>query len=197
MLIVLSSPRPVIVLRFGSISHWKNLIKFLQIFLQQLMPLFRRTDILILQAQPVLLVFLGYFLRHLPFFHCCQFRQFIFFSACRKRIILHCPHIPFFRLAGRQFYFFRTFFRRHRTNLHIPSIYRSDSGKQSSGSDIFLRHSELVQTEIKFHIIILPPREVGTDRYFLDAAVRQELLFQLFRPVIQFVIIIPIHFHPE
>ena len=33
------------------------------------MPLFRRTDILILQAQPVLLVFLGYFLRHLPFFH--------------------------------------------------------------------------------------------------------------------------------
>lgn len=22
-----------------------------------------------------------------------------------KRIILHCPHIPFFRLAGRQFYF--------------------------------------------------------------------------------------------
>ena len=40
LFIILSSPRPVIIFRFGSISHRKNLIKLFQIFFQEFISLF-------------------------------------------------------------------------------------------------------------------------------------------------------------
>ena len=111
--------------------------------------------------------------------------------------MLHCPYIPLFRLPRRQLYLFRALFRHHRTDFHIPPIYRTDGGKQSPGSNPFLRHPPFVQIEIEFRVIILPPGEIGTDGHFPDTAVGQQLFFQLFRLCIQLVIIVPVHFHPK
>ena len=161
------------------------------------MSLFRRTDILILQAQTILLILLCHFLWHLSLLHFSQFCQFILFFAYTERIILHSPYIPLPRLPGREFDSFRAVFSDHRTNLLIPSIYRSDGCKEFSGSDPCSNHPSLIQIKIKFLIIILPPREIGADRHLPDTTMRQQYLFQFGSPAIKFIIIISVHFHPE
>ena len=59
--------------------------------------------------------------------------------------------------------------------------------------DALLRHVLLVQVEVEFLIVILPPGELRIDEHFLDTPVRQQLGLQLLRPLIEFVVVVAVH----
>ena len=63
LLVVLLAPRPALLLVFGHIAHGQYGIEFFQVLLQELASLLVRTDVLVLQAEAVLLVLLGHLLR--------------------------------------------------------------------------------------------------------------------------------------
>ena len=108
---------------------------------------------------------------------------------------MHGPDIIFLRLLGRKLYLFRTIFRHYRADLHILTIYRPDGGEQNIGIDILLRHTFTVQIKIELLIIVFPIREIRIDDDFLDPSVGQQLGFQLFSPLVQFIIIVSVHLH--
>ena len=57
----------------------------------------------------------------------------------------------------------------------------------------FLRHALLIQVEIEFLVIILPPREFRFDKYLFNASMRKQYFFQLIGPCVEFIIIITVH----
>lgn len=106
---------------------------------------------------------------------------------------LHCPDVIFGRLAGRELDFLRSLLGRYRANLQILAEDGAHRREKHLRVDALLRHALLVQVEVEFLIVILPPGELRIDEHFLDTPVRQQLGLQLLRPLIEFVVVVAVH----
>ena len=174
-----------------------NSFRSFQVLLQDALAHLVGADVLVLQAQTVLLVFLGYLLGHLAFLHSGQFGELVVLAALRAiGVELHGPDVVFAGLAGRQPYLLAAGLGSHRAHLHVAPEDGAHGGKERGGINALLRHPLLVEVEIEFLVVVFPPRELRADVYLLDAPVAQQLCFQPLGPLIQFVVVVAVHHHP-
>ena len=194
MLVVVVSPRPVAAFHLGRVAHGQDLLEVLDDVLLDFLTLVARPDVFVLQTEAILLVDLGNLLRHLTFLDCRQIRELEVFISDTLGQKLHVPDIIFAGLAGRETQTFHFIIDQDGSGIDILPENRIDRGEQLDRLNGFLRHPGFVQVEVEFLIIIFPPGIFRVDQYFLDTAVGEEFLLQLFRPGIQFVVVVAIHF---
>ena len=144
-----------------------------------------------------MLVYFGYFLRHLSFLDSCQLCQFVRLAGDGLRHVLHAPYVVFMRLAGGKLQFLRLLVHHNRSGIDIFSENRIQGSEQFDRLYVLLRQPGFVQVEVEFLVIVFPPGEFRVDQHLLDAAMGEQLGFQPFGPFVQFIVVITIHLDTE
>ena len=190
-------PAPVGTVTLHGIPHRKALPEGLDVLLQQFLALFRRADVLILQAEPVLLVLLGHLFRGLPLRQHGQVGELVLLALHQERHRHESPYIIVPALGGRQPQILHAVVVKDAARQLVTHEYRTQHRKQVVGRQVLLRHPALVELQIELRIVVLPPRELRTDGHLLDAAVGKQQLLHLLRPAPQLVVVVAVHLHAE
>ena len=195
--LVLLVPAPIGVLALGGVAHGERAVELSQDALLYLVALRARPDVLVLQAEAVLLVHLGDFLRRLPPLDGRQVGQFVASLLRGVGHLAQAPDIVVARLRRGEAQPLALVVHHDRAGLYVFPEYGADRVEQLDGPDMGARHALLVEVEVKLLVVVFPPRELGADLHLLDAPVGEQLLAQLPRPLVQLVVVVAVHYDAE